>query len=93
MKKLLLLSVLSVLLYAGNNEDGLRALKSGDYESAMAYFTMAANSGDMIAMQNLGVMYQNGMGVKKDSYKATLWFNKAADLQGVSGAMPMYASR
>ena len=77
MKKLLILSSLATLLFAGNVDEGVVALKNGDYESALAHFTYAANSGDKIAQQNLGVMYQNGMGVSQDNIKASYWFNRA----------------
>lgn len=88
MKKFLLFILLSVSLYAGNNEDGLSALKQGDYESAMANFIFAANGGDTIAMQNLGVMYHEGIGVPQDREKAAYWFNKAGDMNDAHGGLP-----
>ena len=79
MNKIILLGLLTSALFAHTaTQDGVKALKNGDYESALAYFTMAANSGDKIAQQNLGVMYKNAVGVKKDNYKAAYWFNAAA---------------
>ncbi len=78
MKKIFFILLLTGILFADTTQDGVKALKNGDYESALAYFTMAANSGDKIAQQNLGVMYKNAVGVKKDNYKAAYWFNAAA---------------
>jgi TPR repeat protein len=31
------------------------------------------------AMFNLGLMYQQGLGVPRDANEATLWFNRAAE--------------
>ena len=78
MKKIFFILLLTGVLFADTMQEGVKALKNGDYESALAYFTMAANSGDKIAQQNLGVMYKNAVGVKKDNYKAAYWFNAAA---------------
>jgi TPR repeat protein len=78
MKIFLFLGVLYSLLVAGNVEDGVASLKSGDYESAMANFIYAANSGDKIAQQNLGVMYYAGLGVPQNREQAAYWFNKAS---------------
>ena len=77
MKKIVVLCTLAGLLYANDADEGVKALKNGDYESAMASFTNGANNGDKVSQQNLGVMYKNGLGVKKDHYKASYWFNKA----------------
>ncbi len=82
MKKLFLLALLTATLVANTTQKGVKALKNGDYERALAYFTTAAKSGDKIAQQNLGVMYKNAMGVKKDEYKAAYWFNAAASQYG-----------
>jgi TPR repeat protein len=78
MRFFLLLSVFSGILVAGNVEEGVISLKNGDYESAMANFIYAANSGDKIAQQNLGVMYYAGLGVPIDRKQAAYWFNKAS---------------
>lgn len=82
MKKIVILCAFVSLLLANNTKDGVLALKNGDYESAIANFTYAANSGDKIAQQNLGVMYHGGIGVAQDREKATYWFNKS-DEEGV----------
>lgn len=75
----MVLSVLTTALFANNVEDGVDALKKGDYESALANFIYAANSGDKIAQQNLGVMYHSGFGVTKNRDKAAYWFNMAKE--------------
>ena len=83
----MILSSLATLLFAGDVDQGVMALKKGDYESALAHFTYAANSGDKIAQQNLGVMYQNGMGVSQNNKKASYWFNRATQVGGYSQQM------
>lgn len=85
MKKLMMLCMLSSMLFASNVHDGVAALKDGDYESAMANFTYAANSGDKIAQQNLGVMYHSGIGIAQDREKAAHWFNIASKNSKNSG--------
>ncbi len=73
-------------MYANSTKDGVIALKKGDYESAMSNFMTAANAGDKVAQQNLGVMYNNGIGVRKDKEKATYWFKMATQMHGQFGA-------
>jgi TPR repeat protein len=46
---------------------------------------VAADRGVASAQYNLGVMYENGMGVAKDSAQAVIWYRKAAD-QGLAQA-------
>lgn len=68
-------------------ESGLRAFEAGDY--AKAYETLlplAEHHGYGEAMNNLGVMYQNGWGVQRDGMQAAAWYEKAAS-SGVSKAM------
>ena len=38
-----------------------------------------AKSGDALAQNNLGVMYNEGLGVNQDINEAMIWFNKAAE--------------
>ena len=42
------------------------------------WFLLAANHGDIKAQDNLGVLYQNGEGVRPDYVKAYMWFTLAA---------------
>ena len=79
MKKIIMLGLLSVHLFGNSLSNGVTALKNGDYTSAMESFMILAESGNVIAQQNLGVMYKNGLGVKKDNYKAAYWFTRASD--------------
>lgn len=48
-----------------------------DYGKAVSHFSSGAELGNMTSMFNLGVMYENGHGVKKDVVKASEWYTKA----------------
>src|SRR5262249_26602002 len=50
-----------------------------------------ADKGDALAMNNLGALYANGLGVTQDYAKAREWFQKAAD-KGDESAMSNLAS-
>ncbi|EKP0296607.1 sel1 repeat family protein [Aeromonas veronii] len=49
-----------------------------DYKQASCYRN-SAELGDAIAQYNLGVIYSNGEGVKRDFKQAFVWFRKAAE--------------
>jgi TPR repeat protein len=75
----------SIVSFAGEFDDGLAAYNRGDYKTALALFTKAANKGDAAAQTGLGLMYSYGEGVPQDYNQAMLWFRKAAD-QGYAKA-------
>ena len=56
-----------------------------DFNSAVYYFTQAAEAGHVEAQHSLGLCYKYGYGVKKDLQKAREWLQKAAT-QGHRGA-------
>jgi tetratricopeptide (TPR) repeat protein len=80
-----LLLLCSAVSFAGEFEDGLAAYNRGDYKTALAMFTKAANKGDATAQSNLGHLYYEGRGVPQDYNQAVLWHRKAAD-QGYAKA-------
>ncbi len=49
-----------------------------DYEFAFECFKKAADEGHVKAQTQLAKMYDQGVGVKKDSYKAARWYTSAA---------------
>jgi TPR repeat protein len=57
---------------------GKAARASEDYSTAMNYYLIAANKGDSRAQNNIGVMYEKGLGVPKSKAKALKWYRKAA---------------
>ncbi len=50
----------------------------GDYETAIKYFTKAAELGDASAHYRLSLMYREGRGVEKDNEKAIYYAELAA---------------
>ena len=44
----------------------------------MKWYRLAAKQGEVVAQYNLGVMYDEGKGVKQDYVRAYMWFNLAA---------------
>ena len=56
--------------YANEFEKGMFALEMEDYERAVYYLSFEAVQGNSRAQYNLGLMYKNGIGVKKDFNEA-----------------------
>ena len=63
-----------------------RALQIGKkFEEAKLEYEQAALAGSARAMNNLGLLYENGQGVERDYVQARAWYQKAAD-QGDAAA-------
>ncbi len=58
-------------------KEGVTALQSGDYSRALTIFKALAEEGNFIAQQNLGLMYNEGLGTARDREKAAHWFEKS----------------
>ena len=58
-----------------------------DSEKAFKYYSMAADKGDKIAMNNLGSLYYSGIGTKKDVRQAIKLFDEAAKLWNTEAAV------
>ena len=54
-----------------------------DPDEAVKWYKKASRLGFASAMNNLGVMYVCGQGVRKSAAKASKWFRKAAELGNV----------
>lgn len=70
---------------AHGNEVGERALAKADslyalqqYEEAVSFYKVAADSGVVAAEFDLGYAYYNGEGIKRDFTQAAKWFKRAA---------------
>jgi uncharacterized protein len=63
---------------AGPFEDGLKALESGNYGTAMRLLRPLAAGGDERAQYNVGVMHEEGLGVSIDYTEAMGWLFQAA---------------
>jgi len=55
------------------------------YAEAMTWYRLAADQGEARAQFNLGIIYDEGIGVPQDYAEAMKWYRKAAD-QGFSPA-------
>lgn len=59
-----------------------------NYQVAMKYYLKAAKHNNFDAVNDIGYMYSNGLGVEQDEQKAFQWFLKAAKL---GNPMSMYS--
>lgn len=80
MKKIIIAILLVMtLVCAGSFENGMNALRNGNYQEAVKWFKKAANQGVAQAQSNLGAMYDKGEGVRPDESKAKALFGQACD--------------
>jgi TPR repeat protein len=77
-------SVLSRSVLAGF-EEGVAAIEANDMPLAFEEFRASAEQGHIDSRFNLGLMYEQGIGVGKDERQAIVWYRKAAE-QGNSNA-------
>jgi TPR repeat protein len=56
-----------------------------NYKKAYEWYEKAAEQGDAMAQNNLGIMHENGQGVDQSDSDAMRWYGKAA-AQGVEEA-------
>ena len=66
-------------------QEAINAFKRKDYKTAYQLILPLAKKGFAKAQYSLGVMYEKGKGVNKDSEKAKKWFQFSAD-QGLAKA-------
>lgn len=57
---------------------GIDAYQRGDYATALREWQPLAEQGQAAAQYNLGLLYANGQGVRKDDVQARQWYEKAA---------------
>lgn len=81
----LLCRPVSATVMAQNFDKGLAAAEAGDYATALQEWRPLANQRYALAQYNLGVMYDNGLGVIQDYAEAVNWYRKAAE-QGYASA-------
>ena len=80
-----LLFALAAPVAAGPFEDGLAAIERGDYATAFRLWRPLAEQGEAKAQNNLGVMYDKGLGAAQDYAEAVKWYRRAAE-QGFADA-------
>jgi len=74
---------------AASFEDGETAYEQHDYKTAMELLQPVAEQGNAQAQYKLGLMYDNGFGVKADTALAADWYRRAA-VQGDKAAERHY---
>ena len=67
-------------------EKGNTTFEAQKYESAVQYYTRAAELGNAEAQYKLGCCYETGTGVEQDLNKAEFWIRQSAD-QGMQQAL------
>ena len=81
MKRILVLLV--VLFSIGFSKDlielGDEAYDKGDYQKAAQLYQKACDSGSAMGCSNLGVLYEDGQGVKQNYQKAAQLYQKTCD--------------
>lgn len=68
-------------VYYDNGIEGL----DKDNKEAASWYLKAANQNHPSAQNNLGIMYENGIGVKQSNSEAFKWYQKAAKQGAASG--------
>jgi hypothetical protein len=58
---------------------GMRLYSEGHYQAAIKYFKYGARYADKLSQLSIGLMYENGRGVKQDSVTACAWLALAAE--------------
>jgi len=61
-------------------DPGSAAFMHGDYALAFQEWSKKAEAGDAEAMNNIGVLYNKGLGVDADAKTAAGWYRRAAEL-------------
>lgn len=77
-----LVLLLPASIYAATYEEGKQAYLNQDYERALEILKPLAEEGHSQAQITLGLMYDYGQGVEKDSAESIKWYRMAAE-QGV----------
>src|ERR1043165_56419 len=75
---LVLLLLSSLPGVAAQAEDANAAIKRRDYPAAIRVIRPQAEQGDANAQYNLGLLYDNGLGVPQDKVRAYMWLSLAA---------------
>ncbi len=61
-------------------QEGMTAFHRGDYVTARGFWSKLANQNHPAAQTNMGALYYEGLGVKRDWREARRWWSKAANL-------------
>jgi hypothetical protein len=64
---------------AADFETGVAAARAENYPAALREWQPLAESGHRDAQFNLGLLYENGLGVARDDAEALRWYRRAAE--------------
>ena len=64
---------------ADNMDDALDAANFGDYEKARNLWLIEAEKGSAVAQANIGLLYEDGLGVPQSDKEAVKWYRMAAE--------------
>jgi len=78
MKKITFLLLAITLFFGANLQEGKKQFDKKEYKRAFETFMMVARDG-MIAKYNVGLMYEFGLGVKKDIKNAIAFYKMSAN--------------
>ncbi|MEW6690884.1 MAG: tetratricopeptide repeat protein [Pseudomonadota bacterium] len=76
---ILVLALGAALPALADFQDGVRAAQAGDYATALREWQPLAGGGHRDAQFNLGLLYENGLGVQRDAARAAQWYRRAAE--------------
>ena len=79
MRSLCIFAFLLAVPALADTAAGLAAFKAKDYPRAYKEWKAAADSGQAEAQFDLGVLYAQGLGVRRDLEEAAKWYRKAAN--------------
>ncbi len=80
MKRIIVcLGLTSLVSFGATLNDGVNALKNGDYKTALIIFEDLSYKENNEAQNQLAFMYSKGLGVKEDFNKAKKLWEKAAN--------------
>jgi hypothetical protein len=63
----------------GDTAAGMQAFRNKDYQTAFREWTAAAEAGQAEAQFDLGLLYAQGLGTRRDLTEAANWYRKAAE--------------
>ncbi|MDQ1328694.1 MAG: uncharacterized protein QG641_1979 [Candidatus Poribacteria bacterium] len=80
-----MLLVLSNIIIADDLSDAFKAYQSGDFSKAAKLYEKACEGGYAKGCVAVGLMYDNGKGVKQNRSRAKELFGKACDMKLQAG--------
>ncbi len=93
LKKLGHLPLLAVLwastVIADEFQKGIDAFNNDDYATALMAWMPLAKDGDLNAMYNIGLIYDEGLGVETDKVRALRWYLAPAEEGDVAAQFNM----